>query len=134
MKNQELFIRCMDMILNLGVKVNLYHIRGHMKDERSYNKFADNFKNSNGLSAFPTRELVKELSYWNDIVDEGTRTLLLPSPNGNSIPTIMGSHKKDPMKEFMGVEIQKEFLFTHNKNLLSKEKKRYTSLIKLPQI
>lgn len=133
-KNQEIFIRCMDMIINLNIKVNFYHVRGHMKDSRSYNKFAEDFKTSNRLSSLPTRELVKELSYWNDIVDETSRLSLLPSAYGKSIPTIMGSHKKDSLSEFMGVGIRKEYLFTHNKNLLSKEKKRYTSLIKLPNI
>lgn len=136
-KNQEIFVRCMDMIIANNMNVNIYHVRGHMKANNhiQYQKFIKDFKESNYLSSIPTNELVRELIRLNDIVDNATRSALLPEGAIiDDIPTIMGTHKKDSMNEFMGVRIKKEFLFTHNMKNIVKEKKKYASLIRLPKI
>lgn len=136
-KNQEIFIRCMDMIIRGEIHVNIYHVRGHMQANNhiQYQKFIKDFKESNHLSSIPTNELVKELIRMNDIVDNATRSALLPEGRSiEGIPTIMGIHKKDTMSEFMGTPIKKEFLFTHNKGTIVSERKRYAALIELPKI
>lgn len=128
-KNQEIFIKCFDTILDSGIHINIYHIRGHidLNKESEYDKFVNDFMQSNNIEDCPSRDLVQMLVHFNDRVDTGSRNLLLP--NGRDIPTITAIHKDIPFTSFEGLPIKSEYLFTHDKMRITNEKKRYASLI-----
>lgn len=133
-KNQQIFLRCFNTIINNNLKINMYHIRGHinLNSKESRKTFAKDFRESNHLRELPSQDLIAELVRINDIVDTSSRALLLPAGKNIQIPTIMGTHKKSDMKEFQGVPIKSEFLFTHDMMKITNEKKRYAHLVELP--
>lgn len=128
-KNQQIFLRCFNAIISAHIHINFYHVRGHMKiDRKSYKIFAKDFKSSNHLNDFPSEELMKQLIYMNNEIDNTSRSLLLPEGKDKNIPTIMGTHKKSSMKDFEGVPIRSEYLFIHDMRNIINNKKRYAAL------
>lgn len=128
-KNQEIFIKCFNAILNSDIHISIYHIRGHidLRKESEYEKFTKDFMQSNNIKDYPSRELIQTLVHFNDWVDVGSRELLLP--NGRDIPTITAIDRDIPFSSYEGLPVKSEYLFTHDKMHITKEKKKYASLI-----
>lgn len=134
-KNQEIFIRCMNLIIYYGLKINIYHLRGHIdpSKQRDYYKFLSDFVRSNYLKDEPSRELINTLSEFNNMVDYNTRLLLLPEGGSHDIPTIT-INGKYPKDNYIGVPVKPAFMFNPTKDKIVNEKKRYSILIKLDDI
>lgn len=131
-KNQQLFIQCFNTILNNGIHINLYHIRGHIniKSKKDRKKFIKDFMESNNITDIPSDNLIDALIHYNDIVDTTSRALLLPRGKSAKIQTITAINKNIPCNEFQGLKIKSEYLFTHEMCKITKEKRKYQQLIR----
>lgn len=130
-KNEQIFLRCFNAIINSNIHINMYHVRGHinLNNKESRKVFAKDFREANGLRELPSQDLIAELVRINDIVDTTSRSLLLPAGKSIAIPTIMGTHKKSSMTQFHGLQIKSEYLFKQDMNNIVNQKKRYAELV-----
>lgn len=75
-KNQQIFLSIIKMIINNKIHVNFYHIKGHVNvyDIKSINHAISVFNKSNGISI--SREKMYHAVNMNNMVDMQTRTML----------------------------------------------------------
>lgn len=92
-KNQQIFIRIMNLLALSKLHINMYHIRGHIDatKETSLKKFMMDFARNNHVTI--TAELARSLIYFNDKIDNYSRQIL----DSKEIPASKG-----------------QFLFSHN--------------------
>lgn len=115
--NQQIFLMCMNSIIISNIKIQFWHVRGHMRvnSEHDIRKFMEDFRRYNSTSERPTIELSQTMMHFNDIIDNLSRDMLTP-------------YEGDEIK------IKKEFLFSHDMELLANNQKRYTTLIRQPSL
>ena len=78
-KNQELYIECLEMLLDLSRTntVNIFHQAGHVENGLSNLKNAINvFKSSNNIPGKIDYNLIRYISTYNNYVDEKSRSIL----------------------------------------------------------
>ena len=73
-KNQNIFIQIIDAILKYNIKVNLFHVRGHMNNVNCTEDFIHSFRTVNHAIINPI--IAKPLMEYNDMVDKYTRKIL----------------------------------------------------------
>lgn len=89
-KNQEIFLSIMDTIVKNNIKVNFYHIKGHVNtnDIKSINHAISVFNSSNSLSI--SREDMFIAATMNNLIDKETRNRLCDFNNVKPIKLIRG--------------------------------------------
>ena len=73
--NQKLFMNIIYTILLYDLKVSIYHNRGHFKNNQ-VDEFIRLFTKHNFLNDFIDKEAAYKIMYFNDKVDNNTRSLL----------------------------------------------------------
>lgn len=73
--NQKLFMNIIYTILLYNLKVNFYHNRGHFK-QNQVKEFIKLFTKHNFLNDFIDYQIAYKIMYYNDMVDNNTRSLL----------------------------------------------------------
>lgn len=87
-KNQELFLNCVFLILKYNLKIHLYHVRGHMNpgNETDVHKFIDSFKAHNECVFFqPSISLAIAMMNCNAHIDNLTRNFLERYGNDSTV-------------------------------------------------
>lgn len=78
-KNQNVFLDCIDMIIKNNLDISIYHINGHVKnnDKQELYKALMSFREVNNLTNYYIdMELFKKLCCCNDIIDNISRDIL----------------------------------------------------------
>lgn len=75
-KNQSIFLTIVKLIIEYKLRVNFYHIKGHINetDIKSINNAVSVFKKSNGIDI--SRDVIYHASIMNNMVDRKTREIL----------------------------------------------------------
>lgn len=74
--NQEVFINIINTIMNTNLSINLFHQKGHVTNtNESINHAMEVFKETNKID-YVDRNLIVDLSYYNDYVDIMTKNVL----------------------------------------------------------
>lgn len=75
-KNQEIFLAIMKMIVNNDININFFHVKGHVDPHniKSINNATSVFQKSNGVSV--SRNTVFTIAQMNNYVDNTTRNML----------------------------------------------------------
>lgn len=80
--NQDIFIQIINKIIMSRIRLNIYHIKGHVNinKDKDLTKSRKVFLESNNIEINDYR-LIKNLGYWNNVVDEESRNILLEYKN-----------------------------------------------------
>lgn len=83
--NQSVFLEILDMITISGININFWHQKGHVstRQRTSMDNAMHVFKSSNGIREDVDIGLIKYISFWNNKVDQSTRSLLYSSDLSN---------------------------------------------------
>jgi ribonuclease HI len=95
--NQALFMSIIYAILSNDLKISLYHNRGHFKNSQ-VKEFINLFTKHNFLNDYIDYQTAYKIMYFNNIVDNNTRTLLHNTevfPNKLEIPDYMARNDLD---------------------------------------
>ena len=81
--NQEIFGAIIGLICNANVHINLFHQRGHMNPNKvsDMNKMIKDFKADNSTEV--SDDIIREITYYNDVIDNMTRETLLKVVNND---------------------------------------------------
>ncbi len=80
-KNQELLLEIINMIISYDLKIELYHQAGHIgNNDKDMNYATHLFKNSNRIRSVVSYDFIKTISYFNNMVDSHSRDLLRSIP------------------------------------------------------
>lgn len=76
--NQSIISGIFNTIIEMNIPINLYHQKGHVKmnSEKSLNKAYHDFKNTNNIKENIDFDIIKCISFYNDIVDTETKETL----------------------------------------------------------
>lgn len=76
--NQEWFVDIYRSIIMHGIKLKFFHVKGHVSCNTTRSVFeADKmFRNSNKISACDVGMSIQNIAYWNNMVDDESRTNL----------------------------------------------------------
>ena len=77
--NQDVFIEIMELICSHNLEITFYHQNGHVNcnNPDSMKEATHVFMASNGIRECVDMNLIRYISYWNDIVDKKSRQILL---------------------------------------------------------
>lgn len=77
-KNQDIFMEMVYLIVSTGLKVDFVHQGGHVvfNDQKSLDRAAHIFKASNNIRDEVDLELIRAISYFNNHVDRASREFL----------------------------------------------------------
>lgn len=130
-KNQDLFIKCINMIVRYELHINIYHVRGHINplNHSDMSTFIRSFMKENKIFDDICENLVHKIAYYNNMVDKETRIRLMNDPHNEiyNTPTITISQKSSEY-------VNPAFLFSNSHLGLAKIQKRYTELVKMDDI
>lgn len=74
--NQSIFLEILNIIISKNLNIKFYHQKGHVSSsEKSISHAKDVFIKSNSIDTV-SNELIKYISYWNNMVDNESRFVL----------------------------------------------------------
>lgn len=77
-KNQQVFIRIINMIIQNNIYINFYHCKGHVSNSQASLDYAKkNFLSSNRIKDDIDMSIIKEISNWNNYIDKSSRDKLI---------------------------------------------------------
>lgn len=102
-KNQQIFLSIIKMIVTNNLRVNFYHIKGHVneKDIRSINHAVSVFYKSNNAKI--SRDKIYHAVIMNNMIDNKTRELLKDFKNVQPVKLIRGVINPIITKEEMNI-------------------------------
>lgn len=81
--NQSIIASIVNTIIEQKLEINMFHQKGHVKieNQNSLNKANKDFITTNKLNGKVDEDIIKCISFYNDIVDNETRDLLMSYVN-----------------------------------------------------